>query len=224
MIKELTKDNQTIKYKVLKKDNKNTYLRFKDDYLEVSTSKRVSDKFIENYLLNNFNKLYIKYQLHLDSIPNDNEIILEDVSYKLKVIPSNVFQIKYEDNKIIVSTRLKDLEKIKRRVYENHLNDMLIRILPEINIVLNKNKIKPLPIRLAYYKAKFGSYNRIKKEVSLNIILAKADIGYLYYVIMHEYAHTKEFNHSKKFYKVLEILMPNYKYYDKTIKKLSIWL
>ena len=60
--------------------------------------------------------------------------------------------------------------------------------------------------------------------VRVNIVLAKAEINYLYYVIMHEYAHTKVFNHSKDFYNLLEKLMPNYKYYDKNIKKLSIWI
>ena len=31
------------------------------------------------------------------------------------------------------------------------------------------------------------------------------------YVVVHELAHLKEMNHSKKFYKVIEEILPDYK-------------
>jgi len=224
MVKILEKDNYVLPYKIVNKNNKNTYFRYKDKYLEVSKPIKISEAFITDYLTNNFNKFYLKYHEHLKSIPNNNEIILEDQSYQLIIYNNKPFSYEIKDNQVIVNTTLKDIEKIKKKLYEYHLLSMISRLSNQVDSVLKNNNIKKRPKKLKYYQSKFGSYHRINNEITLNIALAKANINYLYYVIMHEYAHTKVFNHSKKFYKVLETLMPNYKYYDKTIKNLSIWL
>lgn len=224
MVKSLIKNDQEIKYVIINKNNKNTYFRFKDNYLEISKAKYVTQTYILNYLYDNFDAFYLKYLKHLESIPNHNEIILEEKSYQLNIIENNKFSYLINGNKINVYSKYKDLEKIKKLIYKDHLKKMIDNINEDVKLVLKTNKIKERPIKLKYYKSKFGSYNRKKDEITLNIILAKANINYLYYVIMHEYAHTKEFNHSKSYYKVLKELMPNYIKYDKTIKKLSIWL
>lgn len=224
MIKNLIVDDKEIKYILIKKNNKNTYFRYKDNYLEISMPKKLDEKIITDYLINNFDKFYKKYTTHLKSIPNKFEIILEEKKYKLIIKPGRKFNYKILNDEIISYYKKIDIELIKKKIYKEHLKTMINKINDDINLVLKQNKIKPLPIKISYYKSKFGSYHRNKNEISLNLILAKANINYLYYVIMHEYAHTKEFNHSKKFYKVLEKLMPNYKQYDKTIKDLSIWI
>lgn len=224
MIKSLVKKDAEIKYVIINKDNKNTYFRFKNNYLEISKAKYVSEASIKDFLFNNFDKFYNKYLEHLNSIPNEAEIILEEQSYKINLIQSNKFSYNINENIINVYSKAIDITKLKKLIYKNHLLKMIESISAKVNLVLNLNKIKQRPIKLKYYKSKFGSYNKKHDEITLNIVLAKANINYLYYVIMHEYAHTKEFNHSKSFYKVLKELMPNYKKYDKTIKNLSVWL
>lgn len=226
MIKELYLNNKTLKYKIINKNNKHTYFRYKDDYLEISKSKNVSNDLVVNFLNENFNKFHNKYIDHLNSIPNNYEVILEEKSYILNIKTSKTFkyQINNETNQIDVYSNFKNIDDIKLKIYHTHLVYMINKIEKDIKIVLKKNRIKPLPIKISYYKSKFGSYHKKKKEITLNLILAKANIKYLYYVIMHEYAHTKEFNHSKNFYKVLKKLMPDYEYYDKSLKDLSIWL
>jgi len=39
------------------------------------------------------------------------------------------------------------------------------------------------------------------------------------YIIIHELAHLLEFNHSPKFYKIIESVMPDYKRYKNELKK-----
>lgn len=224
MVKKLVKKDEEILYKIVNKANKNTYFRYKDNYLEISKPYKVSESSITDYLLNNFDKFYKRYLDHLNSIPNLTEIILEDKSYKLIINKRKSFSYEIIDDEIIVNTNLTDIIKIKKIIYEKHLLVMLKLLNDDLKIVLNNNKIKQRPIKLKYFKTKFGSYHRKNNEITLNVILAKTNINYLYYVLLHEYAHTIVFNHSKKFYKVLETLMPNYKFYDKRIKNLSIWL
>jgi predicted metal-dependent hydrolase len=71
-------------------------------------------------------------------------------------------------------------------------------------------------------KSKFGSYHRKNHEITINTILAKLDQSYLFYVLNHEYAHTKVFNHQKAFYHLLEEMHPNCKQIQKDLKKIAI--
>ena len=52
--------------------------------------------------------------------------------------------------------------------------------------------------------------------------LAKVDPIYLYYVLLHEYCHLIEANHSSAFYKLLDVLMENHKVIQKDLRKYVI--
>ena len=173
---------------------------------------------------NNFDKFYQKYLKVVRDIPKDTEIILEEKTYHLNINKSKEFKYQIVGNIIEVRTDKTNILDIKKQIYLAHVNKMVERIINDVNFVLSENEITPLPFKFKYYKTRFGSYHKINNEISLNIVLAKANIKDLYYVIMHEYAHTKEFNHSKRFYNVVKTLMPDYKKYDKRLKNLSIWL
>lgn len=224
MIKTLIIDNKKLPYKVVVKNNKNTYIRFKEDHIEVSKSKHVSSKDVIKLIEANFDKYYNKYMMLQKSVPLSNEIMLEGKTYEIDLFKASKFGYHIDGDKIRIGTNKSDLETIKKMVYKEHLLKMIEIIKPNYEKVLKEFKITPRQIKLGLFKTKFGSYHRVSDIIKLNIVLAKVDINYLYYVIMHEYAHTKVFNHSKDFYNLLEQLMPNYRYYDKNLKKLSIWI
>lgn len=222
MIKLLIIEDKQLPYVIIKSKNKNTYIRMKKDYVEVSKSKYINDQSVIDILTNNFNKYYNKFNSVKSSIPNENEVILEGIKYEINLIKKRTFNYEIKDNIIYISTLKTDLIAIKKQLYKEHLNKMLLLIDSKVKETLFVNKIKERPISISYFKTKFGSYHRISDSIKLNMVLAKVEIKFLFYVLMHEYAHTVEFNHSKNFYKTLEQLMPDYKYYDKTLKKISI--
>lgn len=224
MIKYLEHENKTLSYKIINKGNKNTYIRFKDSYIEVSKSKHITDEAVTKLLIINFDKYYNKFNALKENIPNDNEIILEEQTYKLEIISARGFRYETIADVIYCYTSKKNLDDIKKEIYKSHLTKMLEIIKPSLLAVLLANDILERPIKISYFKSKFGSYHRIKDEIKLNLVLAKASINYLYYVLIHEYAHTKVFNHSRDFYDLVSTLMPNYKKYDKNLKYLSIWI
>lgn len=224
MLNYVELDGKIIPYKILETKNKNTYIRFTKDYIVVSKSKHIKNSDIEKLLLSNFNKYYNKFIILSNNTPTDDELILEGITYKINIMSNKVFKYELINNTINIYTNKTDLQDIKKLVYKDYLIKMINRLNNDVNIILSNNNIKTRPIKISYFKTKFGSYHRISDIIKLNIVLAKAEINYLYYVIMHEYAHTKVFNHSKDFYNLLEKLMPNYKYYDKNLKKLSIWI
>ena len=224
MIKVLVIDNKELPYKIVVKNNKNTYIRFKDDHIEVSKSKHVSTKDVIKLMETNFDKYYNKFMTLQKSVPLENEIILEGKTYEIDLFKASKFSYVIHGDTVKIGTNKTDLEVIKKMVYKDYLSKMIELIKPKYETVLKEFKIAPREIKLGYFKTKFGSYHRLSDIIKLNIVLAKVDINYLYYVIMHEYAHTKVFNHSKDFYNLLEQLMPNYRYYDKNLKKISIWI
>lgn len=64
--------------------------------------------------------------------------------------------------------------------------------------------------RLLKMRKQWGSCSP-KGEILLNPHLVKASRECMDYVILHEICHFKEHNHSKRFYRLLEQMMPNYR-------------
>ncbi|MUG08447.1 DUF45 domain-containing protein [Commensalibacter melissae] len=59
-------------------------------------------------------------------------------------------------------------------------------------------------------KNQWGSYNQ-KNNVIITLTqhLIKANPAAIDYVILHELCHAAEFNHSKKIYQIVTMIMPN---------------
>jgi len=78
--------------------------------------------------------------------------------------------------------------------------------------------LSPESVKITNAKTRWGSCS-IKRSISFSWRLMMADEDVVDYVIVHELAHLKEMNHSKKFWDIVEIVLPNYK--DRR-KKLNI--
>lgn len=91
-----------------------------------------------------------------------------------------------------------------------------------------------IPQRVDYYAQRMGvTYNRIfireqktrwascssKGNLNFNWKLMLMTPEVLDYVVVHELAHRKEFNHSTKFWSVVEKELPDYKERKKLLKK-----
>lgn len=77
------------------------------------------------------------------------------------------------------------------------------------------------PSSIAYRKNKrtWGSCNH-KNDLKFNILLMKFPIEIMEYVVIHELAHIKHKNHSKKFWDLVKVHCPNYREVEKLFKNL----
>lgn len=99
---------------------------------------------------------------------------------------------------------------------------------------LRKAAKKILPAKASYYsqimglkygrititgaKTRFGSCSA-KGNISFSYLLMQYPDEAIDYVVVHELAHLVEMNHSTRFYKIIESVLPDYKERKKLLKK-----
>ena len=71
------------------------------------------------------------------------------------------------------------------------------------------------------YKARWGCCDR-KGNLTFNMNLGALPQEVLDYIVVHELCHIKEFNHSPRFWRLVEQTIPNYKQVIKRLKRIKI--
>ena len=196
-------NNQLIDVFVIKKRQKNTYLRVKEDGIYITTNYLTTNKYILNLLKENENKI-IKMQEHLKKKKEYNEDFFY-LGKKYNIVKSNLEDIVVGDSTILVKDELvldKWLVKQARIIFKENL-DEIYKIFP-VEI--------PYPsLTIRKMKTRWGVCNTRLKKITLNLELIKKDKKYLDYVIVHELSHLVYPNHGSDFWHLVSLLVPNYK-------------
>lgn len=196
-------NNQLIDVFVIKKRQKNTYLRVKEDGIYITTNYLTTNKYILNLLRENENKI-IKMQEHLKKKQEYNQDFFY-LGKKYNIVKSNLEDIVVGDSTILVKDELilnKWLVKQARIIFKENL-DEIYKIFP-VEI--------PYPsLTIRKMKTRWGVCNTRLKKITLNLELIKKDKKYLDYVIVHELSHLVYPNHGSDFWHLVSILVPNYK-------------
>ncbi len=122
-----------------------------------------------------------------------------------------------EDEFLYLGVR-KKLEDFKIKNIDTFYKKEIIKYLPDLVDIYSK-KMNLIPTSLKYRKNKrtWGSCN-YKNGLNFNILLMKFPIELMEYVVIHELAHIKHKNHSKKFWDLVEEFCPDYKQREKIFK------
>ena len=78
---------------------------------------------------------------------------------------------------------------------------------------------KPYKVRVKNMSSRYGSNSSQTHAVSYAMILMHYTVDVIDSVVVHELAHDKVKNHSKKFYDVVYKYCPNYKVLDRRLRK-----
>lgn len=204
-------DGQEYPVVVIRKNNKNTYIRIKNGMIEVST----------HYLATK-NQIY--------SILEKNQLSISKMmaQYQSKVKPSNEFQylgknydiIKMPINEVtIIGTNLYTTSDDQlKKWYQNQLNKVFISRY-DICYHQFEEHIPYYRLRIRKMKTRWGVCNRSSQTITLNSELLHYSVEAIDYVIIHELAHLVHFNHSQLFWELVSKYCPNYKQMKKELKE-----
>lgn len=205
-------DDKEYEVVIQKKNNKNTYIRVKENLkIYVTTSYFASKLYIYNLLEQN--KEYLKKVLTKQEIKNENTSF-KYLGKKYDVIICNIVnKVEFDENKIYTPSE-KELDKY---IKKNTLELFKERLDYNYNLFLENIPYPKLKIRTM--KTRWGVCNKRDNSVTLNSKLIEYNIEALDYVIIHELSHFVHFNHSKEFWMLVSKYNPNYKQIKKYLKE-----
>lgn len=203
-------DGETYEVEVIRKNNKNIYIRVKDNKIIVTcnylTTKSTINKLI-NDNIKSISKMIDKSNLRKEK--EDNFYLFGtkyDVIYGFNELEINGNKIYVKDKKMLdkyLDNKIKEVfsEHLKY-YYDNYLEDI-----PKPNLKIRK------------MSTRWGVCNLRNKNVTLNYYLYKYDIECLDYVIVHELSHFIYPDHSKLFWDQVSKYCKNYKELRKKLKE-----
>lgn len=144
------------------------------------------------------NQAIVKAPLRLNE-----KYIEEFVNKKAKWIYDNLEKSKKVQK--VENIEKQDIDRLSKIVQEN-----VEKYSKKLGVIPNKVRVKNI-------KYAWGSCSS-KKNISINMRLAKKSKEVIEYVVLHEMCHLIHMNHSKQFWNLVEKNMPEYKEYKKELK------
>ena len=196
---------------IKKKNNKNTYIRIKNNKIYITTNYFTTKKTLEKLLKENKKNI----EIMIDKVKKQEEFkekflifgksydIIYNESYKDVILENNLIKC---SNEIALS---KYLEKYIYTIYLEHLMYWYNKF---------EEKIPEPNLKIRTMKTRWGVCNRKNNNITLNKELHRYDIECLDYVIIHELSHFIEPNHSKSFWTIVYKYCPNYKELRKKLR------
>lgn len=196
---------------IIRKNNKNTYLRVKNNTITITTNYFTSINRIEKLIQENVKFINNALEKSI-SKKEDNSFKLFGKKYDIVYgLPNTEI-----DNNKIYSKDLKTFDKFLSKyiysIYEERLNYWY-------NVFEEKIPVPNLKIRKM--TSRWGVCNIKNNNITLNLELSKYDIVALDYVIVHELSHFIHPNHSKDFWQLVAKYYPDYKEVRKYLKNSS---
>lgn len=208
-------DNKVYDVVIIKKRNKNTYVRVKEDMkIYVTTNYLTTKGYIKRLLDENYNYL----SKMIDKMCKKNE--KKDLFFYLGnsydiIFVNDLKKIDVDSDNLVIYA--KDLRQLNRW-YNKVIKDTFVERFTYIYNIFDE--VKKLPsLKIRKMKSRWGVYNRVKHSVTLNSELIKYNIRCLDYVIVHELSHVIHFNHSKSFWNLVSKYCSNYKEIKKELKE-----
>ena len=204
-------DNKEIELVIHYKNNKNLYIRARDEKtLEVTCNPFMTTKKIMKVIKENEPKIISMLKQKEKEALKDKDFWYLGKPYQ--IIYECVSQPYFEAEKIHVKSE-KAMQKFYNVETERVFKSEVERILPFF-----KN-IPFFTLKITKMKTRWGVNNLTQKTITLNSELLKKDLDLLDYVIIHELCHFYEANHSANFWRHVEEYYPHYKEARRRLKE-----
>ena len=216
---------------IMKKNIKNMYIRITppEGVVRISVPKHMNEKDITSFVVSRIDWIKEKREKLRDTNKKepleyeDNEsIYLFGQKYRLKVscvergsnisINKDTIELSIKEN-----TSFKRREEIINEWYRETLKNEVLRL---INIWEKKIGVKANKWGIKKMKTRWGSCNVIKKNIWINLHLAKKPFDCLEYVVVHELTHLLEKSHNNVFKEYMDKFLPDWRMIRKKLNEI----
>ena len=149
---------------------------------------------------------------------NENSICFLGSTYKLQIVRDKISYNIISDNLKVITFHVKDRRKYKddiRAWYNSQTSKIILERLPLISTRLDLVYKRVL---IKSQQSRWASCSK-NKNLNFNSFLAVLPSDVIDYVIIHELMHLVELNHSKRFWELVKMQDPNYKYHKKVLQR-----
>lgn len=212
---------------IQRKNIKNMYLRVipPEGDVKISAPLFVSDDNIIEFVNSKMDWILAKKSQieNMEYIPdlkyvNGEKHLLWGKEYTLQLIANNIKTAFVKDDTIYLPVSKRSKMKNRQKTLEDFYRRELQK---EIDNIYDKctAKVGEKPADIKIRKMKNWGNCKKNKVITLNLNLAKKPKICLEYVFIHELCHLIEFNHSKKFKKLMDEYCPNWKKIKKILNE-----
>lgn len=146
------------------------------------------------------------------SMIDDKHIVLFGNSLKIRKTTGKYNHVSYDKDTLYVQCREQaDPEKVIRQFLDKLCRDVFLDIATLTFRSLSDYHLEFPDVKLRDMKSRWGSCTPAKNSITLNRKLIHYPFEFIEYVVLHEFVHFIQPNHSKAFYNIIENYMPDYK-------------
>lgn len=233
MIRTINLKGIPVKYDLQRKKVKNINLRIKSDQtIFVSANDSISLDIIEdflsskaNYILNALSKYaeMAKYAPKPKQYISGESFQILGHDRRLKVIQGNKNIVSSDESYITLTVKLPENYELKKNLMDKWIKqqctETIIALCEATYPKFQKYGVDFPQIRLRNMISRWGSCQPKRGILTFNISLIEAPLSCIEYVVVHEFTHFLQPNHSRKFYNQLAMFMPDWKERKKALEK-----
>lgn len=146
------------------------------------------------------------------SMIDDKHIVLFGNSLKICKTTGKYNHVSYDKDTLYVQCREQaDPEKVIRQFLDKLCRDVFLDIATLTFRSLSNYHLEFPDVKIRDMKSRWGSCTPAKNSITLNRKLIHYPFEFIEYVVLHEFVHFIQPNHSKAFYNIIENYMPDYK-------------
>lgn len=234
-MKTLVFGDSKIEFEFIRKNVKNININIRDNgSIMVSAPHHMDYEVVENFIYNNAYSILEKLKKFertraLEMPPKEfisgEEVKFLGKQYRLKLIKDNQNKIYFKGNYLYLhtnSTSIKIKEHITSEFYRQEALKVFENTSDKLFNNLNHYNIEKPKIEIRKMTKRWGSCQRKKKTILLNIYLITAPMSAIEYVILHELIHFIHHSHDKDFYNLLTAVMPDWFYRKKHLDEIIV--
>lgn len=210
---------------VIRKAQKNMYLRVKNGRISVSCPRSFSDKKIEAFVLSH--RRWIAERLTEDSLVAKDDFLSGKVSFwgrKMVLLLRHEppYGVTRSGMSLIMNAPVSaTVEERRALLYSFYRSEMRQTVSRMIEKWSRRLGVTATGIRIRNMKSRWGSCSMRTHMISLNLRLVTASPACLEYVIVHELCHLIHPDHSAAFWGEVAALLPDWRERDRATMRIG---